>query len=78
MPCDMDQTTRGVVIGLGSLIAICGAVLYWVPDKSAAPLDFIERDLGFIPDDGDGSIEILLITALGIIIAVGAYRWPHK
>ena len=53
----MDPNTPGVVIGLGSIIAVCGAVLLWVHRKSAAPMDFIERHLGFSPDDGDGSLQ---------------------
>jgi hypothetical protein len=36
----MDPTTRGVLIALGSIIAVCGAVLHWVNRKSAAPMDY--------------------------------------
>jgi len=43
----MDPTARGVLIGLASIIVVCGAVLHWVHLKSAAPMDFIERHLGF-------------------------------
>ena len=57
----MESSERGVLIALTSIVAVCGAVLLWV---NAAPLDFIERHLGFSPNDGDGSMEVLLITVL--------------
>ncbi|MGC1791232.1 MAG: hypothetical protein WA753_07375 [Pseudolabrys sp.] len=50
----MDPNVRGVLIGLLSITAVCGAVLHWVHGTSAAPMDFIERHLGFSPDKGDG------------------------
>jgi hypothetical protein len=74
----MDPTTRGVLIGLGSIIAVCGAVLYWVQRNSAAPMDFIERHLGFSPDDGNGSMEVMLLTVLFMIIAAMAFRLAFK
>ena len=74
----MDPTTRGVLIGLGSIIAVSGAVLLWAHRKSAAPMDFIERHLGFSPDDGDGSMEVMLLTVLVMIITAAAFRWALK
>ncbi|MGA7064904.1 MAG: hypothetical protein WB048_01035 [Pseudolabrys sp.] len=74
----MDQNTPGVLIGLSSIIAVCGAVLLWVHGTSAAPLDFIKRHLGFTPDDGDGSIEVLLVTVLVMIVTVAGFRWASK
>jgi hypothetical protein len=71
----MDPTERGALISLGSIIGVCGAVLLWVHSTSAAPLDFIERHLGFTPDDGDGSIEVLLVTVLVMIVTVAGFRW---
>ena len=71
----MDLTARGALIALGSIITVCGAVLLWV---EAAPMGFIERHLGFSPDDGDGSLEILLITVLVMIVTVVAFRWASK
>ena len=50
----MNPSARGVMIGLGSIIAVFGALLIWVLHKSAAPMDFIERHLDFSPDGGDG------------------------
>jgi uncharacterized membrane protein len=73
----MDRT-RGVLIGLSSVIAVCAAMLHWVHHKSFAPMDFIERHLGFSPDDGDGSMEVILITVLVMIITVVAFRWAFK
>ena len=60
----MESSERGVLIALASIVAVCCAVLLWVNHTIAAPLDFIERHLGFSPDDGDGSMEVLLITVL--------------
>jgi len=74
----MDPTARGVLIGLASIIVVCGAVLHWVHLKSAAPMDFIERHLGFSPDGGDGSIEVMLITVLVMIITAVAFGWAFK
>jgi len=59
---------RGVVIGLVSIIILCGAVLYSVRDLSGTPMDFIEKVFGFSPDNGDGSLEIWLVVALAIFI----------
>jgi len=73
----MDRT-RGVLIGLVSIIAVCGAVLHWIHHKGFAPMDFIERHLGFSPDDGDGSMEIMLLTALFMIIAAVGFRLAFK
>jgi len=73
----MDRT-RGVLIGLVSIIAVCGAVLHWIHHKSFAPMDFIERHLGFSPDDGDGSLEAMLITVLVILITAVSFRWAFK
>ena len=73
----MDRT-RGVLIGLSSVIAVCAAMLHWVHHKSFASMDFIERHLGFSPDDGDGSMEVMLLTALFMIIAAVGFRLAFK
>ena len=58
-----------------SIIAVCGVLCLWVERKSAAPMDFVERHLGFSPDKGDGSFEVMLIIVLGMIVtAVAAGR----
>jgi hypothetical protein len=74
----MDATARGVLIALGSIIGICGAVLLWVERNSAGPMEFIERHLGFSPDDGNGSVEVVLVTVLVMIIALTAFRLASK
>jgi hypothetical protein len=74
----MDATARPVLIGLAFIIAVCGAVLLWVHRNSAAPMDFIERHLGFSPDDGDGSMEVVLVAVLVMIIAMIAFRLASK
>ena len=74
----MDLVARGVLIGLGSIITVCGAVLLWLDRKSVAPMDFIERHLGFSPQNGDGSMEVILISALVMIITAVALRWEFK
>jgi hypothetical protein len=73
----MDRT-RGVLIGLSSVIAVCAAMLHWVHHKSFSPMDYIERHLGFSPDDGDGSMEVMLLTALFMIIAAVGFRLAFK
>ena len=72
----MDRT-RGVLIGLSSVIAVCAAMLHWVHHKSLSPMDFIERHLGFSPDDGD-AMEVMLLTALFMIIAAVGFRLAFK
>jgi hypothetical protein len=74
----VDLSARPVLIGLGFIIAVCGAVLLWVERNSAAPMDFIERHLGFSPDDGDGSIEVMFLTVFVMIITVVALRLASK
>ena len=74
----MDPNERSVLIALGSITAICGAVLHWVNGTSAAPMDFIERHLGFSPDEGDGSMEVMLFTVVVMIIAAAGFRMAAK
>jgi hypothetical protein len=74
----MDLTARGALIALGSIIAVCGALVLWVERNSAVPMDFIERYLNFSPDDGDGSMEVILITVLVMMVTVVGFRWASK
>ncbi|MFZ0175727.1 MAG: hypothetical protein WCC54_28655 [Pseudolabrys sp.] len=74
----MDESNRGVLIGLSSIIAVSGAVLLWAHRNSAAPMDFIERHFGFSPDDGDGSFEVMLLTVLVMLVTLAAFRWASK
>ena len=41
-------------------------------------MDFIERHLGFSPDNGDGSMEVVLITVFVMIVAMVAFRLASK
>ena len=41
-------------------------------------VDFIERLLGFAPDNGDGSIEILWLVVLALLIATITYFRVQK
>jgi hypothetical protein len=60
---------RGVLIGLVSIIILCGAVLYSVKDQGVTRMNFIEKFFGFSPDSGDGSLEVWLSSS------VGHFRW---
>ena len=70
---------RGVVVGLVSIIFLCGAVLHSVNDPGVTPMNFIENVFGFSPDNGDGSLETWLIVALAISVgAIGLSQRPAK
>jgi len=74
----VNPSARGVMIGLGSIIAVFGALLIWVLHKSAAPMNFIERHLDFSPDGGDGSMEVILHAVFFMIFALVAFRLGFK
>ena len=74
----MDTNERTVLFGLTTIITVCGAVLLWVHRQSGAPMDFIERHLGFSPDNGDGSMELILSAVLLMIFTAWAFRWASK
>jgi hypothetical protein len=74
----VEPNTRSALTGLVFITAVCGAVLLWEHGTSAAPMDFIERQLGFSPDDGDGSMEVLFITVLVMILTLVGFRWASK
>ena len=74
----MDLTARGVLIGLASIIAVCGVALLWVDRKSIASMHFIKRHLVFWPDDGDDLSEAMLITVTVVLITAVAFRWAFK
>jgi len=70
---------RGVVVGSVSIIIICGVVLYSVKDPSASQMNFVEKVFGFSPDNGDGSMEILVIVALAVFVGtIGLSLRPAK
>jgi hypothetical protein len=41
-------------------------------------MDFIERYLGFAPNGGDGSMEILVLVAIVAIVVMGALWLARK
>jgi hypothetical protein len=46
--------------------------------QERSQVDFIERHLGFSPDDGDGQFEVMFLMALLTIIAGIAMGFFHK
>jgi hypothetical protein len=77
-PDQMDPTSRGVLIALVSIISVCGAGLLWARHTSAASMDFVERYLGFSPDNGDGSLELIFLTVFLMIFTAATFRWAFK
>jgi hypothetical protein len=67
----------GVAFGLATISVVLAAVVF-LADNARAPMQFIERDLGFSPDRGDGSMEILVAIVLVAIICLGALRLATK
>jgi len=72
----MDKT--GVAVGLATIGVVGAAVLFAVEHVHTGPKNFIESHLGFSPDGGDGSVEILVLVALVTIIVIGALRLTAK
>jgi hypothetical protein len=70
--------TPGVAVGLAT-IGIVGAALLFAAERVVhGPMDFIERYLGFSPDGGDGSMEILAAVVVVIIIVSVGLRLATK
>jgi len=72
----MDKT--GVAVGLATIGVVGAAVLFAVEHVHTGPKNFIESHLGFSPDGGDGSVEILVLVALVTMIVIGALRLTAK
>lgn len=62
----------GVAVGLATISVVGAALLFSIEKVRYGPMDFIERYLGFSPDSGDGSMEILLVVALVAIVVTVA------
>jgi hypothetical protein len=62
----------GIAVGLATISVVGAALLFSAEHVRHGPKDFIERHLGFSPDGGDGSMEILVLVALVTIIVAGA------
>jgi hypothetical protein len=77
--CGDIMRMRGVMAGLVSINVLCGAALYSAKDPSASQMNFIEKASGFSPDNGDRSMEILVIVALAVFAgAIGLSLRPAK
>ena len=64
----------GVAVGLATISVVLAAVVSAGESSLTGPMQFIERYLGFSPDGGDGSMEILVVVVLVGLVAVGALR----
>jgi hypothetical protein len=74
----MGPKLRGVIIGLGSVTVFCVAFLFLVQRASTAPMDFIERYLGFSPDGGDGSFELFALMLLVTLLTAMGFRFAVR
>ena len=72
----MDKA--GVAVGLATISVVSAAILFAAERLHTGPMDFIERHLGFSPDDGDGSMEVLIAVVLVAIIVSVALRLATK
>jgi hypothetical protein len=68
----------GVAFGLATISVVSAAVVCAAENALTGPKQFIERYLGFSPDRGDGSMEILIIVVLVALAVVGAARLATK
>jgi len=57
---------------LATISVVCAAVVFAAEKASNGPMQFIERHLGFSPDGGDGSTEILVAVVLVAIVVLGS------
>ena len=68
----------GVAVCLATISVVLAAVVFAAENARTGPMQFIERYLGFSPDGGDGSMEVLVAIVLVAIIAAGAFRLATK
>ena len=68
----------GVAVGLTIISVVLAAVVFVADSSNTGPMQFIERLSGFSPDDGDGSIEILVAVVMVAIITVVGLRLATK
>jgi hypothetical protein len=57
---------------------VLAAVVFAAETASTGPMQFIETHLGFSPDGGDGSMEILVAVVLVAIITMAGLRLATK
>ena len=75
------MNTGGVAVCLATISVVVAALS--IERVKYGPMHFIERYLGFSPDGGDGSMEVLFLVALVAIVVIGATRlatapWPSR
>ena len=63
-----------VAVGLATISVVLAAVVFAAEKARDGPMQFIERHLGFSPDGGDGSMEILVLVVLVAIISLVGVR----
>jgi hypothetical protein len=68
----------GVAACLATMSIVLAAVVFRAENAHTGPMQFIERYLGFSPDGGDGSMEILVAAVLMAIVAVVGFRLATK
>ena len=68
----------GVATCLATISVVLAAVVFPAENARTGPMQFIERYLGFSPDGGDGSMEILVAVVLMAIVAVVGFRLATK
>ena len=70
--------TPGVAVALATIGVVGAALLFAAEHVLSGPMTFIERHLGFSPDGGDGSMEILVAVLLVVTIVLAAFRLTTK
>ena len=68
----------GVSVGLAAISVVLAAAVFAAENAFTGPMQFIERYLGFSPDGGDGSMEILVVVVLVATITVVGLRLATK
>jgi uncharacterized membrane protein YphA (DoxX/SURF4 family) len=74
----MDKGGVAVAVGLATISVVLAAVVFAAETASTGPMHFIETHLGFSPDGGDGSMEILVAVVLVALVVLGATRLATK
>jgi len=74
----MDRGGVAAAVGLASISVVLAAVVFAAETASTGPMQFIEPHLGFSPDGGDGSMELLVVVVLVAIITVLGVRLATK
>ena len=71
----MDTLDKGgVAVGLATISVVLAALLFAAEKALNGPMQFIETHLGFSPDGGDGSTEVLVAVVLVALVVLGATR----